>query len=167
MNRQQLQQQGETAKQIGMSLAADAKFDKVQNGKIAFLRAILQSPDGCGTIDDATADLATEFDDGGKWRGTVVRSLAYSGIIERDGIAISDRPSRHRGYIGRWRLKNRADAKRMLSRLVSVMTATSSAAEMVNETPTAPVAKGRAAGASVQSHLPGFNMEGIESGQAV
>jgi len=87
------QQPGESAKLHDMTLAADAQPDRVAAGRIALLRALLASPDGTATIDDATDDLTAAYRDGGRWRGSVCRSLATAGITERVSVDQSDRPS--------------------------------------------------------------------------
>ncbi|MDZ4658700.1 MAG: hypothetical protein SH868_14080 [Bythopirellula sp.] len=153
--REQLRERAEMGKQFGMTLAADAKPDKVTAGKVALLKALLLSADGTATIDDATADLSAEFRDGGKWRGTVCRSLATAGLIRRVDVVQSDRPTRHRGYVTRWRLVDRQQAALFVSRLVaSIDVRILSAADLANqksETPTVGVA-----GVSEQSTLPVF-----------
>lgn len=116
---QHLRDRGEVGKLRGMELAAVRRPDRVTAGKVAMLRALLGSPDGTATIDDATADLAERFDDGGKWRGTVCRTLSMAKIIERVSVEKSDRPSRHRGYVTRWLLVDRCKAQVALSRLVA------------------------------------------------
>ena len=156
MKREALREQSESAKLAGMEIAAGAKLDKVTSAKIALLRALLRSPDGTATIDDATSDLAAEFSDGGKWRGTVTRSLAIAGLIRRVDVVPSDRPSRHRGYVTRWLLVNRRRAQVLLSRLVAAMDCRiHSAAEAVvpskSETPA-----GATAGVSSQLSFPTF-----------
>ncbi len=156
--RKRLRDQAEAGKQAGMTLAANAKPDKV-----AMLRALLVSSDGTATIDDATADLAAEFTDGGKWRGTVCRSLAVAGIIDRVAVVKSDRPSRHRGYVTRWRICDRRKAALLLSRLVAAMdsrlSTAATLATAISETPTV-----AAAGASVQNSLPGFQERNFSMG---
>jgi hypothetical protein len=117
MNREQLRERAEAGKLAGMTLAADAKPDKVTAGKIAFLRALLKSPDSTATIDDATEDLTARFRDGGKWRGLICLSLAKAGLIRRVDVVLSRRPSRHRGYVTKWRLMDRNKAALMLLRL--------------------------------------------------
>jgi len=117
------QQTGEAGKLRGMTLAADAQTDRVAAGRIALLRALLDSPDGTATIDDATDDLTAAYRDGGRWRGSVSRSLAAAGITERASVEQSDRPSRHRGYVTRWRLVDRRRATLMLAGLVAAMDA--------------------------------------------
>ncbi len=155
MNRKQLRERAERGKLAGMELAANRRPDKVTQGKVALLRALLLSRDGTATIDDATVDLAAEFRDGGKWRGTVCRSLALAGLIAPVGAVKSDRPTRHRGYVTRWRLVDRQKAALFVSRLVAAVDVRIlSAAELANqqsETPT-----GATAGVSVQSTFPEF-----------
>jgi len=153
---QQLRDRAEAGKLLGMELAATAKPDRVTAGKAAFLRALLVSPDGTATLDDATDDLAAEFCDGGKWRGNVCRSLAMAGITEKVGAECSGRPSRHRGYITRWRLVDRRKAGLLLTGLVaSLDSRLSTAAELAkSEAPT-----GATAGASAQKTFPLFDNE--------
>lgn len=149
-NRDNLRQQGERCRDAGMGLAAGARPDRVTTGKAAFVRALLSAPDGTATIDDATADLSVEFDDGGKWRGTVTRSLAVLGFIEPVGVVRSDRPSRHRGYVTRWRLRDRQKAIAYLSSLVRSLDARLTTADDLAEqekTPAVPAGKVATAGA--------------------
>jgi hypothetical protein len=114
---------GELRKECGMQLAADARAEAVAAGQVAFLSALIKSPDRTATIDDGTGDLAATFSDGGKWRGTVVRSLALARIIERVDVVKSDRPSRHRGFVSRWRLLDPDRARRKLESLSAWLTA--------------------------------------------
>jgi hypothetical protein len=113
-----LKQQAEAMKQQGMELGARRNAATIAAGQAAFLQALLSSTCGYCSIDDATADLAEPFRDGGKWRGTVVRELAVAGIIEPIGTTVSLRPSRHKGLLHCWRVKDRDKAKRRLARLL-------------------------------------------------
>jgi hypothetical protein len=113
-----LKQQAEAMKQQGMESAARHNAATIAAGQVAFLQALLTATSGRCSIDDATSDLAEPFLDGGKWRGTVVRGLAVAGIIEPVGATVSMRPSRHRGLLQCWRLKDRDKAKRRLARLL-------------------------------------------------
>lgn len=116
-NRDQLQADGERRKAAGISLAAGCREDLIAAGKLAMLDALLSSPDGTATIDDATADLSEQFADGGRWRGAVTRSLAMRRIITPDSVTKSDRPSRHRGYVTRWQLRDRDKAVTLRDRI--------------------------------------------------
>lgn len=109
-NRGAMQATGERHKAAGILLAAGCKEDLIEAGKLAMLDALLASADGVATIDDATADLSAQFTDGGRWRGSVTRSLAMRRIIAAESVIKSDRPSRHRGYVTRWRLRDRGEA---------------------------------------------------------
>ena len=93
-----------------MALAAARRPNNVTLGRLALVRALLRAPDGCATIDDATApaELSEGYPDGGRWRGTVTRSLVADGLAEIVGVARSRRPSRHRGYVARLQLIDRA-----------------------------------------------------------
>lgn len=166
LNRDNLRQQGDWLRDAGMGLAAGARPDRVTTGKAAFLRALLSSPDGTATIDDATADLSAEFHDGGKWRGTVTRSLAMRGFIEPVGAVKSDRPSRHRGYVTRWRLRDRQKAIAYLTYLVrsldARLTTGADVASPESETPLAATN-----GVSDQQTLPGFEKGCCDHGQTV
>jgi len=95
---------------------------------------LLRSPDGTGTIDAATSpdELAAGFTDGGRWRGTVTRSLIADGLAEITGTTRSIRPSRHRGWVAVLRLTDRTKAADYVSRLSATFAA-------MNET-TPPVA---------------------------
>ncbi|GIW97054.1 MAG: hypothetical protein KatS3mg111_0387 [Pirellulaceae bacterium] len=112
-----LQAAGEHGRDVGMLRAATGRGELIQRGQVAMLDALFASADGTATIDDATADLAVPYGDGGHWRGTVTRALAAAGIIAPAGVARSLRPSRHRGYITRWRLIDRRAAMALRDRL--------------------------------------------------
>jgi hypothetical protein len=125
--------EGERRRDEGMNLAAARRPDRVAIGRWALVNALLRSPDGTATIDAATApdELAAGFADGGRWRGTVTRSLVADGLAEIAGMTRSIRPSRHRGWVAVLRLTDRPKAAEYVRRL--------SAAFAVCET-TAPVA---------------------------
>jgi hypothetical protein len=129
----ELAAEGERRRDEGMNLAAARRPDRVAIGRWALVNALLRSPDGTATIDAATApdELAAGFADGGRWRGTVTRSLVADGLAEIAGMTRSIRPSRHRGWVAVLRLTDRHKALAYLSRMA--------AAFAVNET-TAPVA---------------------------
>ena len=164
-----LREKAEVAKLLGMTLAAGAKPDRVTSGRIALLRALLASPDGTATIDDATDDLAAAYRDGGRWRGSVSRSLATAGITERAGVEQSDRPSRHRGYVARWRLVDRRKAVLLLSRLVAAQdcrvglaSAMPDTSPLNREAAPASFAEEPAGTASSQKIFPQFNEKAID-----
>ena len=113
------QAEAERLRDEGMTRAAAAKGCRITAGKVALLDALLSKPDHTGTIDDATdRDLiASVFKDGGKWRGTVTRSLSDAGFIEPVDAVKSRRTSRHCGYVTRWRLVDPIAAKTHVGRL--------------------------------------------------
>lgn len=113
MNTGTPQAEAERLRDVGMNQAAAAKPDRVTLGRVAFLVALLRLPGHIGTIDDATDPnlIASAFKDGGKWRGTVPRSLARDGFIEKVDAIESRRTSRHCGYVTRWRLVDPIAAK--------------------------------------------------------
>ena len=121
--------EGERRRDEGMNRAAARRPDRVTLGRWAFVNALLRSPDGTGTIDAATSpdELAAGFADGGRWRGTVTRSLIADGLAEITGTTRSIRPSRHRGWVAVLRLTDRtkaADYVRRLSAAFSAMNET-------------------------------------------
>jgi hypothetical protein len=152
-NRDSYPAEGELRRDAGMALAAASKLDRVTAGQIAMLRALLTAPDGIATIDDATDDLAAEFRDGGKWRGTVTRSLAASRFIESVGAVRSERPSRHRGYITRWRMVDRPKAIVYLASLVRRLDARLTTADTLSaaQSEPAPVAADAGSILSIQN----------------
>lgn len=123
MNQGKTQAEAERLRDEGMALAAAAKPDKVTLGRIAFLIALLRLPGHTGTIDDATEPslINGSFGDGGKWRGTVPRSLARDGYIEKVDAIESRRTSRHCGYVTRWRLVDPNAAKSYVEWLLAAL----------------------------------------------
>lgn len=117
--------EGECRRESGMELAASRRPDRVTFGRWAMVNALLLSPDGTATIDAATPpdELATGFPDGGKWRGSVTRSLVADGLAEIVGTAKSIRPSRHRGYVAVLKLSDRESAKAYIRRLSAALAA--------------------------------------------
>lgn len=116
-------EQAEAAKERGMTLAADARAEAVAAGQVALLRALFDADDGTATIDDATTDLKHQFEGGGKWRGSITSQLSRRRIIERVGVRLSERPSRHRGFVSVWRIRERVKAKREIKRLSAWLSA--------------------------------------------
>ena len=112
-----LREVGDARKQRGMTLSADRRAELVAAGQVALLRALLVSADATATVDNATADLSEKFANGGKWRGSIPSRLARQRIIERVGDMKSDRPSRHRGYVSLWRLRDIKQALTEIDRL--------------------------------------------------
>lgn len=123
MTTAELIDRGEAAKVRGMQVAAARRGDRIAAGKVALIEALLRSPDGTATTDDAVDDPAAKWPDGGRWRGSVALSLAAAGIIAADGVVRSVRPSRHRGYLTRWRLLDRAAAEQLATRLRAMLAA--------------------------------------------
>jgi hypothetical protein len=120
-----LRAEGERLRDIGMALAAGRRPDRVTLGRLAMVKALLLSPTSTATIDDATTteELASGYADGGRWRGTVTRSLLLDGFAIIDGMTRSKRPSRHRGYVAILRLTDRQAAIAYLSRMTAAIAA--------------------------------------------
>ena len=127
-----------------MTLAAERRPGKLQVGQIAMLDCLLSSPSGTATIDDATENLDTQFRDGGKWRGSVVQSLAMKGIIKKVGVEVSNRPSRHRGYVSRWRIVDQHKAIELRARLKAAVECHSDTTNDKSKTPSATFGEERA-----------------------
>jgi hypothetical protein len=121
--------EGRRRRDVGVALAASRRPDRVTQLRLRLLRHLLASPAGRGTIDDATAadDLTRQFTDGGKWRGSALRSLLSEGLVRICGITRSRRPSRHAGYVAIVELVDRPAAARYV-RLTHTNEATSPAA---------------------------------------
>jgi hypothetical protein len=117
--------EGERRRDIGMNRAAARRPDRVTVGRWALVNELLRSPDGTATIDAATSpnELATGFADGGRWRGTITRTLVADGLCEITGTTRSIRPSRHRGWIAVLRLTDRAKAADYVRRLSAAFAA--------------------------------------------
>jgi hypothetical protein len=125
MNPRKLAAEGERRRDIGMNRAAARRPDRVTLGRLAFVSALLRSPIGVASIDDATGpdDLATGFADGGRWRGTVTRTLIADGLAELIGTTRSIRPSRHRGWVALLRLVDQDKARDYLRRMNAALAA--------------------------------------------
>ncbi|QVL34218.1 hypothetical protein KIH39_10015 [Telmatocola sphagniphila] len=87
-----------------MALAANGAGRQILilTAQIALLEAVRRNPSRCTTTDDITADLMAKHSDGGRWRGTVPRSLAVAGLIKKIGTVNSSRAARHSGYLAQW-----------------------------------------------------------------
>lgn len=89
----------------------------IAKGQIELLEALLRKTDKRCTLDDATSDLCTPFDGGGKWRGSITLGLFLDGLIDRVGADNSRRPSRNRGLLRIWYLRDEAKAKKRIESL--------------------------------------------------
>ncbi len=123
MNKSPLCAIGDMRRDVGMALAAARRPDQVTLGRLAMLRAMLASPAGTATIDDATGpgEMAVRFADGGQWRGTVTRSLVNDGYATIIATTRSTRPSRHRGYISVMRLVDRSTAQSYIDTMTAAL----------------------------------------------
>jgi hypothetical protein len=101
MDREQLIAQGVALRDEGRERAARWREYRIKAAQLAFLRALLRSPERTATVDDATEELDLPFEDGGKWRGSIPKGLG--GLIEQADVVQSSRPSRHAGYVTVWR----------------------------------------------------------------
>lgn len=112
IDRDALRGDGERRRDAGVAAAACPKALRVRVGQVALLDALIRSPDGTATIDDATPpdDLRDAFADGGRWRGAIPLSLARDGLIEKVAAGASLRPSRHAGVRYVWRVVDRPKA---------------------------------------------------------
>lgn len=95
--------EGERRRDAGMALAARRRRRLVVVGRLDFLDAVRAAPARTATTDDiAEADPFAAYADGGKWRGTIVKSLARDGIIRRVGYRHSTCAARHAGLVAEW-----------------------------------------------------------------
>jgi hypothetical protein len=95
-----------------MDLASRRAAWTVQRDTLRFLEALAGRRDHSATTDDAVGDLAGEYADGGKWRGSIPLGLARAGLIASAGVRVSDRASRHRGLVRVWRAMDLAGIER-------------------------------------------------------
>ena len=116
--------EGELLKERGMNIAATGRDLQIFAHEAAFLRVLLRrGDDDFATLDDV-GDIAEKFRDGGKWRGSVPKRLANLGIINAVGVVKSTRPSRHRGFVTLWQLRDRTKTEarlQYLDRLLAAM----------------------------------------------
>jgi hypothetical protein len=110
----------------GMSLAAAHGGYDADRFELRFLAALLASPDGTATTDDATsvAELLGKRPRGGRYVGATTNRLAIVRIIaplrSADGCRVyvkSRRPARHATPISVWRLLDAAAAARRVAEL--------------------------------------------------
>ena len=120
-----LRTEGNARRDVGMAFAAARRPDRVTLGRLRMVQALLSSPDGKATIDDATTrdELTSGFADGGKWRGTVTRSLVADGFACIVGTTRSVRPARHRGYVAVLSLTDRTAAAEYVETMTSAFAA--------------------------------------------
>lgn len=104
-------ERGEKRAKRGIKRAAFKHGPEICRDTLRFLDALLASPTGCATTDDATADLLAKHADGGNWRSNVPKRLKAAGLIVFVRVVKSARPARHGGYVTEWRLVNRAAAE--------------------------------------------------------
>lgn len=105
-HRQQARRQAESAKERGMALAASGRERLTLAGELALLQAIVANPNNQATMDDATDHMTERYADGGRWRGSIPRSLRMRGLIHKAGYTESERASRHRGTVAVWEAAN-------------------------------------------------------------
>lgn len=115
---------GEKRAERGIRRAAYKHEPHIRVGTLRMLDALLASPSGCATVDDATDAPLAKYADGGKWRGSIVKRLLAAGIIVAHRVVRSSRPARHAGYLTEWRLVDRPAAVALRAAL---------AAELENE----------------------------------
>ena len=96
---------GELLRDAGVMRATLNRREMIDREELRFLDC--QAENGEATTDDTVDDLADEFGDGGKWRGSIPLRLAREGLIVEAGWKRSCRPSRHRSKITRWAIANR------------------------------------------------------------
>lgn len=120
-----LRKDGATRRNVGMAFAAARRPDRVTIGRLRMVQALLASPNGKATIDDATTadELLSGFADGGKWRGTVTRSIVADGLACIVGTTRSNRPSRHRGYVAVLSLTDRTAAAEYVRQMTAAFAA--------------------------------------------
>ena len=112
---------GEKRAVRGIQRAAYSHEPQIRRDTLRMLDALLASPTGCATLDDATSDLLAQHADGGMWRGSIPRRLREAGLIVGVGAKKSARPSRHAGNLTVWHLIDRPGAQAMRAVLSAQM----------------------------------------------
>ena len=116
-------ERGEKRAERGIKRAAFKHRPEIERGTLKFLDALLASPTGCATLDDATDSLREKYLDGGKWRASIPKRLKAAGLIVVEGVVKSARVARHAGYLTEWRLTDRVAAERHRAELLAALTA--------------------------------------------
>ncbi len=106
---------GERRAERGIQRAALDHETDIERDTEKFLDAILSSPDGLATMDDAADKLTVNYRAGGRWRAAVPMGLKREAIIAADSVGKSSRPARHAGLQTVWRLTDRNAAERRLA----------------------------------------------------
>lgn len=99
---------GERCRDKGIVFASLRKHRKRWRDSVAIIDAMLRNPTGEATTDDTVSNFGAVYEDGGMWRGSVVREMARMDLIADTGRSIlSCRESRHRARIVIWRAVDR------------------------------------------------------------
>ena len=106
-------ERGEKRAKRGIRRAAYLYEPQIRRDTLRFVEALLASPTGCATLDDATPDLKAKHADGGKWRGAVVKRLRAAGIVVAVRYVRSCRLHCNAGPSVEWRLIDRIGAARL------------------------------------------------------
>ena len=112
-------ERGEKRAERGVRRAAYLHEPQIRRDTLRFLAALLASPNGCATLDDATDELRGKHADGGKWRASIPKRLRADGLIVGERVVKSARPARHAGYLTEWRLIDRPGAERRRAELLA------------------------------------------------
>lgn len=96
--------------------------------ELQILLDLLESPDETAAMTSAPPPYDQKsFSCGGKWRGSIPKSLVRRGIIEAakttNGVEaeLSTRPTRKGSYVRRWRLKDRMAAQKRVAVLFALI----------------------------------------------
>ena len=122
MSATQGRERGKKRAERGIRRAAYSHEPQIRRDTLRMLDALLASPTGCATLDDATDDLRGKHPDGGKWRASVPKRLRVAGLIVAERVVKSTRPARHAGYLTEWRLVNRPAAVALRATLAELET---------------------------------------------
>ena len=114
---------GQRRAECGIKRAAFNHREDIEWETLKFLDALLASPTGCATLDDAADSLRGKYLDGGKWRASIPKRLQAAGLIVSERVLKSARLARHAGYLTEWRLTDRSAAERRRAELLAALTA--------------------------------------------
>ena len=104
-------ERGQKRAERGIKEASYLQEPQIRRDTLQMLDALLASPTGCATTDDAVVNLKAKHDDGGRWRASIPKRLLAEGLIVAERVIKSARPARHAGYLTEWRLIDRIGAE--------------------------------------------------------
>ena len=113
-------ERGEKRARRGIKRAAYKHRPEIERGTLQLIDALLASPTGCATLDDATDSLREKYLDGGKWRaidfreGDKIDRTALKALV-REAIATTPRTRYQRAKVREPRGSYRSPSRMRMS----------------------------------------------------